>query len=159
MPGALNNSVAAVVQYLLIQLGLGVLPSAGSASQPWPVYRSLEPDQPDNAVTVYSTESVMEGREHVGSQMQSHYGFQVRVRATNDDLAQLKANAVAQALDPLAGYVVTLAPSVGDPSVVPHAYLLASVTRKGDPLSIGNESPTSARKIYTVNAIVAFAQQ
>ena len=49
----------------------------------WPVYYSNEPDRPDNCVTVYDTDNQDDGRSHVDGEGYFHYGFQVRVRATN----------------------------------------------------------------------------
>jgi hypothetical protein len=152
--GPLSNSVAEIVQYLLVQLGVATLP-VGTAAWIWPIYEGTEPDQPDNVITVYDTDSVMEGRTTVDSEKQSHYGFQVRVRASDKPTAFLEANEIAIALDTRATNVSV---TVADPEIGTHVYSISAVTRQGDPLYIGAERATSKRKIYTVNATVALRQ-
>ena len=147
MSGSLDHSPADILRYLLIDLGLGTLPSSAGV---WPVYATKEPDSPDSCITVYDTEGTRDGRTMANGEVQQHYGAQVRVRAPTHALGHAKANAVAEALDKQVWLdTVTIGSSV---------YMVYAVSRRSGPFSLGEESPTSKRVIFTLNVTIAVRQ-
>ena len=147
MSGSLSHSPAVIVARLLIALGHGVDPVADSPNLNWQVYETGEPDKPDNCVTVYDTEGVSHGREMVTGERQEHEGVQVRVRGRTHEVGFLKAHQIAQALD---RDVQNLIVSINGTN-----YLVEAITRQGSVLAIGKESPTSNRRLFTINALIA----
>jgi hypothetical protein len=123
-----------------VSLGLGSDPPSPS----WPVYESDEPDQPDAVMTVYNTAGRLLGRSQIEGRVSENYGVQIRFRAAGPEVAYPKASAVADALDSLYIFHVTLDGT---------EYVVRSVTRVGGILSIGKEAPTSHRVVMTLNAL------
>lgn len=144
MPQTLTHSPAKILRQLLIDLSLGTLPSANGS---WPVYATHEPNLPDNCITVYDTVGTDDGRSMITGELWGHDGFLVRVRAADHDTGWLKADAIQTGL----------AESVYDRTVhvSGSTYLVHAVTRIGDVLTLGTESPTSKRSLFTINATVS----
>lgn len=147
MSGSLDHSPADVLRHLLINLSLGTLPTDEGA---WPVYATQEPDSPDNCITCIDTAGVQDGRTMTDGMMHEHYGIQVRMRATTHAVGHAKASAIAVALDQ----------DVAMDSVVigSDVYNVHAVSRRSGPFSIGEESPTSKRRVFTLNVIAAITQ-
>lgn len=146
MPGTLLHSPADVIRRLLIDLGLGLDPSPTTAEVTWPVYATTEPSVPDNCITVYDTTGYDEGRTAPDSERQEHHGFQVRIRSATFATGYVKARAIATAMDAQYQDVMTLDGS---------RYLVHCITRIGDVLPIGKETPNSKRDIFTINCKAA----
>lgn len=144
MPGMLVHSPADIIRYLLIAKGGGTLPSDGSA---WPIFESYEPDQPDNAITLFNTLGVRNGRTHTDGEVQEHHGIQLRIRATHPTVGYAKARALALILDEQV-YRDTV-------DIDGAMYVVWEVNRTSDVLELGKESPETKRHIYTINAIVS----
>lgn len=142
MSTPLAHSPADILRRTLIATGQGNDPP----TSPWPVYAAGEPNAPDNVVTVYDTLGRGDGRAMPTGERTEHHGVQVRVRAGTHKDGYAKARAVAVALDE----------SIYDVAVTLDAqqYLVHSVTRTGDVLALGKESPTSRRSLFTINALV-----
>lgn len=140
----LAHSPADIVSRAIIANGGGSDPGPPDAD--WPVNVSKEADMPDNALTVYNTTGMDDGRSNPDAERMQHYGIQVRVRATSHPAASAKAYAIAILLDEV--YTQTI--DIGSSS-----YLLHSVNRVGPPVDVGKETPTSKRSIYTINALAA----
>ena len=146
MPGPLNHSPADVLRWALVQHGTVTDPTPATL-QAWPCYASAEPDAPDDCATVYDTDGVGHGRDHVTGERQEHHGAQVRVRSATHAAGYAKASAVAAALDTgLYRESVTVGGS---------NYLLHAATRTTGVISLGADVPGSRRFIFTVNAILA----
>lgn len=96
MPGLLAHSPADITRYLLIDEGLGTLPTDSSS---WPVFVGVEADTPDNVITVFDTTSRLDGRTHNEGEVAERQGIQVRVRARDHATAYAKAQAITIALD------------------------------------------------------------
>lgn len=141
MSGTLNHSQAEIIRQLLIDLGLG------SSASAWPVYYSNEPDTPDNCITVYNKVGSVQGRTHDNGETQEHHGVQVRVRSITHSVGYLKARRIAEAFDTQVRLEVV--------TVDTDEYLVHAITRNSDVFSIGFESPTSRRRLFTVNAVVS----
>jgi hypothetical protein len=139
---------------MLIDLGLGVAASYSSVGaytgDPWPVFMAGEPEQPDSAITVYDTAGRVQAFLQPSGLAIEHHGFQVRVRAAAHTAGYIKANAIAVKLD----QIVRLR-SVQIGAVI---YLVHAVTRSSEVLVLGTESPTSKRKLFTINAMAHLEQ-
>lgn len=147
MSGSLDHSPAEVMRHALVALGVGTLPTAAGS---WPIYGHSEPDTPDNVITLYDTTGVGHGRSHIDGEIQEHQGVQVRIRSDKQDTGYPKAKAIAELLDKS---INRLTVTIGAAE-----YLVHAATRTGDVLSLGKESPTSKRNLFTLNFIVALRQ-
>jgi hypothetical protein len=127
-----------IVAKVLIAKGVA---TAYNAGQPWPVYVSKEPAEPDCVVTTYDISGTTEPKTGVG-RLDGHPGIQVRVRANDYATAWAKAAAIALALDSVYSQTVV----VGTTS-----YTVQSVLRLQDPIHLGNEAGTQ-RVLFTINA-------
>ncbi len=153
MTGSLSHSQADIIAQLLIDLAFGTDPTIDGT---WPIYVTEEPDNPDNVITVYDTVGTSDGRTQFDGEQQIHHGVQVRVRSTTHHPGYDKANDIAVGLDE-----TILRDTVGVASVFGTGtaqYFVDSVSRKGDVISLGRESPNSKRTIFTINATVALRE-
>ena len=148
MPGSLDHSPAEVVRRLLIQEGLGSDPADPPGT--WPVYANGEPDTPDSAITVYNTQGRDGGRTMTDGERQEHHGVQVRIRAAAFNTGFSKARAIAVSMDE---DIVQEFITIGSAS-----YKVWSISRSSDVLFLGNDTPTSKRKLFTINALVSLRQ-
>jgi hypothetical protein len=146
MSTELTNSQAEVVQQLLIDLTLCTDPTNGES---WPVYESNEPDSPDEAVTVYDTEGVTEGRVQRTGETYEHRGVMLQTRGTTKLRAWAKADSLRRHLDE----------SVHNAQVTidTKTYTVYSVTRRSGPIYVGRE-PNTNRYLFTLNVVVALRQ-
>jgi hypothetical protein len=143
--GTLSHSPADILRYALVSLGLGTL----APTTPWPVFAGQEPSAPDNCITVYDVAGTDSGYVQQGERQEQH-GWQVRVRGQDHATGYAKARAVAVALDEdLYQETVTIGAS---------SYLVWSVTRTSDVLSLGLDSPASKRHLFTVNGTICVRQ-
>lgn len=147
MSGALSHSPADVVRYMMIDLSLGTIPTAGGS---WPINVSVEPDSPDNCITIYDTEGIQSGSEQVGGEVQEHHGFQVRVRSPTHAVGYAKARAIAQALDTLVAYETV--------TISSNTYRVESVSRRGDVLVLGKDMSNTKRDLFTINYLVSITK-
>ena len=153
MSGVLEHSQADIVRHVLIAINHGTLPSG---NEPWPIYVDNEPDAPDNCITITNTPSRDFGRDAIQYDRQEYHGIQIRIRAATSPLGRNKARRLAIALDAeIIQHTIAL-PKV--PGVEEADYLIHSVTRTGDVLSLGKEVPNTKRHLFTLNAIVAIRQ-
>lgn len=140
MPDQLLHSPADVVRWLLIQTEQGVAPSSVGA---WPVFVSIEPDRPDNCITVYDTEGILEGRIQTTGEVVEQLGVMLRVRSQNYPLGYSKCLNLQRELDQqIYRRQVTVQNST---------YVVHSLTRRGSILAIGKDRGNSDRFIFTLN--------
>lgn len=144
----MTDSAEEIVAALLIDLGFGTAPSSAGD---WPISTGREPDRPDDAVTVYGTASLLQGRSMIGGQMFEKYGIQVRVRAANYRRGRQLAGRIATAMDETV-YQNTV-------YVGTNRYLVHAISRKGGVLSLGDDLPKSNRSLFTVNAMVTIVSE
>lgn len=138
----MNHTVADIIRRMLVTLGQGTLPSANGS---WPIYAHNLPDTPDNAVVVYDTAGLLDGRSGADSVMEEHYGIEIMVRSSGVT-GYTKADAIAVAMDTVQNVSVTVDTT---------SYVVHAITRKSGVLKAGTETPTSKRYLFTVNAVVA----
>lgn len=145
---ALSHSPSDVLRYLMIDLGLGTLPTDGGA---WPVYADDEPDQPDNCITVYWTTDRKDADSMVDGEALKHRGASVRVRSTTSPVGSAKAETIVATL---------LARSSAYHTVTIEAtqYVVSAVSLASGPIHIGKETPNSSREIYTINFLLPIRQ-
>ena len=146
MAGSLATRPSNIVQQMLVDLGGGTAPADNGS---WPVYWSHEPDTPDDAITVYDTEGVNQGRIQIDGEVQMQHGIQIRIRGETVTSGGTKANALQELLDK----------SVRRTSVTVSGtdYIVHSFNRVGDARHIGQE-PETRRQIYTLNGLVSLRQ-
>jgi hypothetical protein len=149
MPGILANSPADVIAQLLIEMGLVTDPTLVPL-QAWPVYVDVEPTTPDSCVTVKDTEGKDDGRTMTDGERHQHHGFQVRVRSAAPPIGFVKANAIAVALDQQVNQALVTLGS--------HTFIVYEITRTGDVLPIGKDTPNSKRSVFTVNCVSPIRQ-
>lgn len=147
MPGPLTHSPADVIRHLLVNLGGGVLPSAGGS---WPIYVDSEPDTPDSVITLYDTAGIIQGRTHIDGEIQEKHGILVRVRAASHTTGYTKARAIAVLMDETAKRDIV---TIGGTN-----YFVNAITRTTDVIRLGKNKPTSNRNLFTINAIVSLRQ-
>ena len=143
MTGSLTHSPGDVIRHMLIDLGLGTLPSGDST---WPIFCPSEPDSPDSVITVRTTGGRDGGRFQTDGERQGHPGIQIRVRSHRPDTGWEKANAVAVALDAIANQTVPISDNT---------YTVYAVTIKGNVIPIGPDSSKSERFLFAINATVS----
>lgn len=140
----LLHSPGDILRRALISLAIGSNPDVATVGA-WPVYCAVEPNSPDNCLTVYdSPDSVQSGRMNI--EVVEFPSVQVKVRAVDHQTAYLKASAIASAMDDILRRNV----SMPDNTV----YLLAWVHRRPFGYS-GLEKPASRRHIITINAYLS----
>lgn len=139
---AFAHSPEEIIRAALLKLSL--VNAEDSAT--WPGFVSLEPDSPDNAVTVYGTEGIDGGRTMADGQRLVHFGFQVRIRSSTYAAGWSKVWAIRDGLDES---IRNLEVKIGTAW-----YLIAAVSRMGEPIPLGF-APGSKRRLWTINAKAA----
>lgn len=143
MSGALTHSPAEIIRNLLVNLGVGTLPSAGGT---WPISADQRLDTPDNVMTVNDTDARKDGRSMPTGEVFEHPGIQIEVRSGTRGAGFTKAKAVATLLDEeVYNETVTISGK---------SYTITNVSRSGGVMSLGKETPTSKRYLFTINAVV-----
>lgn len=143
MSVVMAHSAADVVRTVLVLLGGGENPP----SVTWPIFVGNEPPTPDNSITLYDTEGVDSGRSMIDGELWGYYGIQLRVRSTDHVTGAARANLLRRYLAEYVSYYTV--------TISSHSYLIHSISNIGRALSLGKESPTSKRHLFTVNALVS----
>ena len=144
MPGILTHSPADILRYALIDQSLGTLPTDGSS---WPIFVSVEADTPDDAITVFDTTSIHQGRTQNDGRVYELYGAQIRVRSQNHVDGYTKAQAITIALDE---DIYQQLVNIGGTT-----YVVWQVSRTSGVLALGKQTPSSKRDIFTINVAAA----
>ena len=147
MSGNLDHSPADIIRDLLIDLSLGTLPTNNTA---WPVFRSNQPDSPDNSICVFDTENELQGRRQTDGVTIEFYGILIRVRGVDYSTGFNKAKDIAHQLD-----TEVLRDDV---TIGSDTYRVQAVTRRGGVLSLGSELGVSRRRLFTINAVASIYQ-
>lgn len=148
----MDHQPSDVVRYLLIDENLGTHPDQ---KKDWPVFRSSEPDKPDNCITVVDTAGFLYGRIQVSGEFPEHYGIQVLVRGTSDQVARAKARAIELLFDQ-GVYRQNVTVQKPTPKIV---YLVHAFTKRTPVLPLGKERGSSDRYKYSLNYTVVVAPQ
>jgi len=148
MPGPLQHSVGDVVRRLIVDRGWGVEYADDRTS--WATFEGVEPDLPDDCITVYDTLGIDHGRNSATGERAESHGFQVRVRSKTKSTGFAKLRQIAVGFDEDV-YLATV--SVDDVE-----YLIQSIKRNGEPMYIGHEAPNSKRFLHTLNCVVSLRE-
>lgn len=130
---------AEIIRQLLIDLDLGE--SSGSA---WVVFVSFLPSSPDQAMAVYDTTALPDGRLMGTGERIEHPGFQIRVRGTHYPDVRNKADEIALALDAQQGTSVTISDGT---------FEVLNISRIGGILYLGIDETDQRRHHITINAV------
>lgn len=141
MSGQLSHSPAQLVRQFLVDLSGGNHPDSGES---WPIYCHKEPDNPDNVVTVYTTQGLVKGWQQIEGEAIEHYGVMIRIRSTTAEVGYVQADLIRHLIDTQSSFV--------NVRVDDAVYRIESIDRTSAILPLGAESPTSARHLYTINA-------
>ena len=146
MSGLLTHSVNDILRRLLVNAGKGTLPSAAGS---WPI--GIErPDSPDDCITLTETTGRRDGRTMTDGEVIEHLGVQIEVRAADHNTGFLKAKQLATYCDEsIYNNGVTFESKI---------YNIINVSRVGGVMSIGRETPESARELFTFNVLVTIVQ-
>lgn len=140
----LQNSPAEILRAYLVTAGLVVL----SPDTDWYAYVSNLPNNPDNAVVLYDTEPMRDGKFNTGEIVQ-HYGVEVLVRSRDWSVGWAKINAIAGVIDTVKRTLV-----VCDGN----NYMVQAITRTSGPTDLGEESVgTKRRRVFSLNMIFPIA--
>lgn len=131
---------AAIIRKLLIDLGIGT--AAGS----WPVFIAFLPDFPDNAIIVYDTAGILDGRIMATGEQIEHPGFQIRIRGPEYPVVLSKVSDIALGIDSQRKVSVALS--------VSEAYTVHNISRTGAPIPLGLEEIGDRKNFhFTVNGV------
>lgn len=171
MVNFLRHSNAEILQSLLVQLGAGSDPSL-SLSDPWPIYESAEPDVPDEVITIFGEKGKTYGRNQLTGETIEKPGVQFRIRSSDSSSAFAKASEIAARLDQeVLNTVVTV---IDTKDGLSYIYVVENINRshgsaincgnvvplgKSSPATPGITAPSSARSVFTINALVSIRNQ
>lgn len=143
---ALAVTSVEIVRRVLIDLGLGVLPSAGGA---WPIYAHTEPQDGDNIIVVIGTSPEINAHIQIDGDVEQYHGIQILVRSSNDEVGGVKAYAVEAALNAVLNQTV---------SYSGHTFQVQSAIKRSGFSFLGAEAPVSHRRIFSMNYVVPITQ-
>jgi len=156
MSGDLSHFPSEIIRRLLITLSQGSLPTDNLAS---PIYIENEPDNPDNIISVFTTASVLQGRDQNSGEMNEFYGFQILIRNADLNNGWEKAKQIQNALDSVINRnTVTILDTTGTAN---SSYLVHSITRTSGILVLGKEGSGGGRtdrNLFTINAIASIEE-
>lgn len=159
----LDHTPAEVVRAALIQLGLG---THGIAYGAWPVFTEMEPDAPDNTITLYDTDGIVQARNMVDGEVYENHGVMIRVRGVKTIVGTLPVSGARIARNKIDDIVRALDQSVCRYSIsVPDnivsgttLYTLHSANRSSGVMRSGRQRGNSERYVYTVNYLMSLTQ-
>ncbi len=143
------DSVAKIIQYLLVDNGNGTLPSSSGS---WPIYRVNLPDSPDNCVSIAETEGVKQGRYMIGGATIERPGLIIRVRANQYTDGHVKLGEIVRDLTEDTG--ITFPKSFLVPSTS-NTYSIGSFTKTSGPIPLGKSVEDSKRYLFSANFTVS----
>ncbi len=145
-------SPAEILRQLLIDLSIGSDPTpwATGTGTTWPAFASNEPSSPDDCLTTYDTLGQDDGQSMIDGELWAHLGLQLRIRSTDHPTGWQKANAARVALSQSVHLRAV--------TISPNSYLVWAVTKIGQILAIGKQSPASKRSLFTLNMQMAVRQ-
>lgn len=142
-----RHTPAEIFASLISGEGFATLPSANSN---WPIYVSREPDSPDNLISVFDTPGQSFGFDQNSGEGMDHPGIMIRFRSSDYKTGWVKAGAIKQEMD-IGIYRQNL-------TLDGITYTIAAVTRRGDINSLGSDGPNGKRRLFSLNATIAFSR-
>jgi hypothetical protein len=136
----MTHSTAQIIQYLIIQLTEGTLPSNSLA---WPIYRFNLPNTPDNCGAVFDTTNITQSRSQINGEYAERLATQLQIRGNSYQAGKTKIEAIAKAFDEdVYNTIVTIDST---------SYLIQNVGRTSGVLSLGKDEPNSNNYLFTLN--------
>lgn len=133
-------SQARIIQYLLVQGGVGV---AFDATGDWRVFSHLIDPEPDQGIWVFSTQGIINGRSQRTGEYSEHYGIQVRTRGKNPEEAHLKAQEIEDYFSRTVKRTTVVIPTTG-------SFLIHAITKTSPLIPLGREEK-NRRSEYSSN--------
>jgi len=155
------HAPSSIIKQLLLDNALGVEPSAVgvtgtltvSECNAWPIYISHTPDGndiEDNALTIFDTASVKDGRLMTGSNI-LHQGVQVLVRANNYTLGWQRSKLLFDLFESVLRNQVLLDACI---------YTIQSINITSPILPIGiAEDDTKRRDLFSINILLTINEE
>lgn len=133
----MTNSPAEIIWQLLVDL------ADDWGGDDWDLFVNNEPESPDNTITIYDADGLMNARlQHTG-EFDENPGIQIRVRSAEYAEGWVIANAIKKVLDENVYDNVVAVEGGGD-------FVVETFNRSTNVLSIGHESE-SQRWVFTLN--------
>ena len=142
------NSPAEILRQAIIDGGVGSSPSK-TCGNPWPVYVGHLPDEPDNAVCIFDTVGISDGRLMGTGEYIDHPGYQIRVRGSDYQTGYARIKEIKQFLSSLKRTETTISDVT---------YRIDCATRQGTILSLGQEVGPKRRSEFTTNGTITFSE-
>lgn len=152
MSGPLDHSAADIVRNQIIDLGFGATPSSENE---WPVYVSVMPSTPDEAIVCIDQAGEIQGKLHPIGQVVEREGVQILVRANDHFDGHNKADDIAKGLDAVSQSSVRVGDVAGTGD---STYTVSAITRRSGPIALGQETPDTKRELWSINFVAALRQ-
>ena len=139
----MTHSPAHILKTYLQAQGFGTDPPSEGV---WPTYVSSLPStdgDPDDALALYDTAGVLDGRIMRTGESVIHHGLQLRVRSRSYATAYQKIQEITADLDAVSRALVTIGSN---------SYIVQSITRTTGVISLG-ESELRGRRSLVLNMI------
>lgn len=156
----LYHPASTILRAALISLEVGSLPN-NQPARPWPIFVSSEPDQPDNAITIYDTQGTLNGRFNIDGEVQEHFGIQVRVRATSQVegasivapylVGHRKITEIAEAFDQTLRETQVTVNGIN--------YTIHNMSRTSGVINLGTPTDNRNRNLLTINYLATITQE
>jgi hypothetical protein len=105
------------------------------------------PDNPDNAICVYDTAGIREGRVQSTGESLSKPGWQIRVRSKGHPVGYARIQAIVSHLDGILQETVAISGN---------SYIIQAVTQTSTVLALGQEPEGEKRNLFTLNGTITF---
>lgn len=138
------HSPPEILRAALLAGGVGHEPDVVDASL-WPVFVDHLPPKPNQAICVYRTSGIREGRIMATGESIRKAGWQIRVRANDHSAVWQRASLVQTYLDTIQNL---------DVGIGGRTYTIKAVTQVGDALDLGQEADADRRNNATLNGTI-----
>lgn len=151
-PTPFYHSPAEVVLQVMIEEGLV---TKDSLELDWPGFNDVEPNTPDNVVTVYDTTGVIQARTQPDGEFMRNEGVQIRVRGNTKREAYVKIKSIFDHLsqEVSGNRIVTVETTDGTGT-----YNLHALCRFGPILFLGRWKPNMNLHILTLNIMATITR-
>jgi hypothetical protein len=141
----ITNAPSVIIKEYLVAQGFATEPSDETD---WPIFRTRLPDGnnvPHNAMAVYDTDGVKDGRLMVDGEPILRHGIIVLVRSPDFDTGWTKAGDIADLFDRVFNELFEMDDA---------AYTLCNCSRTTGVIPVGQEEGTKRRYIFSINMLL-----
>ena len=143
---ALGSSPAFILsEYIINEISASTNPNDNGL---WPLYTNYMPDGDDvqsDAVAMYDTAGILDGRLMRTGEVITHPGLQLRLRSLGNQEGYAKIESVSLSLDNIAGETLVVSGST---------FKILNMRKTTDIIPLGLERGTNRRFLFTVNYLV-----